>query len=64
MTDAKSRSKVMTDAKSRSKVTTDAKSGSKVTTNAKPRSFMLRGNWGLIWWRAGMKMNDDGRLWT
>jgi hypothetical protein len=35
--------------------------GSKV-----PEVFMLRGNWGLtwIWWRAGMKMNIDGRRWT
>ena len=33
--------------------------------DTKSRSFMLRGNWGLIWWRVGMKMKfklmgDDG----
>jgi hypothetical protein len=51
MTDTKSRSKVTTDTKSTSKVTTDTKSRSNVTTDTMSRSFMLRGNWGLIWWR-------------
>lgn len=23
--------------------------------------FVLRGDWALIWWRAGMKMNIEGR---
>ena len=50
-------SQSQTNTKSKSKVKTNAKSKSKVKTNAKSRScpwrVFVRGDWGLIWWRAG-----------
>ena len=59
-TDAESMSIWLTQSLSQSP--TDMKSRSKVKTDVKSKSFILRGKWGLIWWRAGMKTN--GRRWT